>query len=212
MCYSFKAMDLAKRKAIMRQNQLCRNCFIPGHFAKGCMQKSACTVQCYKYKHNSLLHTDEVNRTTNTTPVQEATAPLNTATESSMPAERTNAGGVTLATGAGSHQIYLKVVPVRVRNHGTGESMETYALLDNCSEVSLCSDDLVKKLVLEQFETLYSLSTINKGSSWMKGLEVSLYVESLDGKETIEIDNAWTLKTCGSSLTTQSRIQGNRKR
>ena len=194
VCYSFKAMDLAKRKAIMRQNQLCHNCFIPGHFAKGCMQKSACTVQGCKYKHNSLLHTDEVIRSTNTAPVQEATTPSNTTTESSTtPSESTNAEGVTLATGAGSRQIYLKVVPVRVRNHGTGESMETYALLDNCSDVSLCSDDLVKKLGLEGFETSYSLSTVNKGSSRMKGLEVSLSVESLDGKETIEIDNAWTV-------------------
>ena len=85
VCYSFKAMDLAKRKAIMRQNQVCHNYFIPGHVAKGCMQKSACTVQGCKYKHNSLLHTDEVNRTTNTAPVQEATTPLITARESSTP-------------------------------------------------------------------------------------------------------------------------------
>ena len=52
------------------------------------------------------------------------------------------------ATGAGD-RVCLKVIPVTKGNKVTHTKVETYALLDNCSDVTLCSDGLVSELMMD---------------------------------------------------------------
>ena len=88
----------------------------------------------------------------------------------------------------------LKVIPVTIGNKVTHKKVKTYALLDNCSDVTLCSDGLVSELMLDGEKTEYSLSTVNSESEKMSGLDVSFYIEPIDGTEKIDVDHAWTVK------------------
>ena len=64
-----------------------------------------------------------------------------------------NGNGITVAaTGAGKTRVCLGIVPVKVRGKGNNQIVETYALLDNGSEVTLCHEQLVSKLELDRFE------------------------------------------------------------
>ena len=64
-----------------------------------------------------------------------------------------NGNGITVAaTGAGETRVCLGIVPVKVRGKGNNQIVETYALLDNGSEVTLCHEQLVSKLELDRFE------------------------------------------------------------
>ena len=55
-----------------------------------------------------------------------------------------NGNGVPVAaTGAGERWMCLAIIPVKVRGKGGGKVIETYALLDNGSEVTLCHERLV---------------------------------------------------------------------
>ena len=53
-------------------------------------------------------------------------------------------------TGAGFQCKSLSIVPVKVRSKGEVNEVITYALLDNGSTASFCSEDLLTKLGVEK--------------------------------------------------------------
>ena len=64
-----------------------------------------------------------------------------------------NGNGITAAaTGAAETRVCLGIVPVKVRGKGNNQIVETYALLDNGSEVTLCHEQLVSTLELDRLE------------------------------------------------------------
>ena len=80
-----------------------------------------------------------------------------------------NGNGVAVAaTGAGETQVCLGIIPVKVQGTGGCRVIETYAPLDNGSEVTLCHELLVKELGLdtERFEfTLTGMTGSQKVNS-----------------------------------------------
>lgn len=57
-CEKFKNMNVPERKRVVRDHELCNNCFKPFHVSKDCFGKPC--VRCDK-KHNSLLCTENPN-------------------------------------------------------------------------------------------------------------------------------------------------------
>ena len=217
-CQSFIKKSVDERHMFMRKNGLCNNCAQPGHFGKGCMLHGACT-HC-KGKHNTLLHGERKTQTQSSNPGNHASSqsggssgsqgsqPLHSGTANlttvsqgpstsvNEPSEDTSEKGGTYATSSvspnGASQVNLKVLPVRVVS---GDSCYvTYAMLDDCSDVSLCTDRLVESLGLKGASREYHLTTVN-GEGKHQGKEVSLVIESLDEQEQLHIEKAWTVKT-----------------
>ena len=217
-CQSFIKKSVDERHMFMRKNGLCNNCAQPGHFGKGCMLHGACT-HC-KGKHNTLLHGERKTQTQSSNPGNHASSqsggssgsqgsqPLHSgianlttvsqgpSTSVNEPSEDTSEKGGTYATSSvspnGASQVNLKVLPVRVVS---GDSCYvTYAMLDDCSDVSLCTDRLVESLGLKGASREYHLTTVN-GEGKHQGKEVSLVIESLDEQEQLHIEKAWTVKT-----------------
>ena len=56
----------------------------------------------------------------------------------------------------------LPVVPVKVTGIGREKSLITYAFLDNGSNSTFCTEDLLNELGMRGEETSFSLSTIEK--------------------------------------------------
>ncbi|VDQ08673.1 unnamed protein product [Trichobilharzia regenti] len=84
----------------------------------------------------------------------------------------------------------LGVIPVKVWAHG-GE-IDTYAFLDNGSDVTLVTKDLLSSLGLEGTPSSMTLTTIN-GASQVQGNMCELEVTSMDENEMIRLDRVFAL-------------------
>ena len=76
---------------------------------------------------------------------------------------------VTAATGASERRVCLGVVPLKVRAKGGGRVVETYALLDSGSEVTLCKEQLSLELGSWGLKRDYELQGL-RGPGKLKGM------------------------------------------
>ena len=125
-CSKFRGLSVNKRIEFVKANKLCLNCLVYGHYAQSCYREKHCKIAgCPKsHKHHFMLHMNK--------PKHEQTKN----TPSAMPT-----GDCNLATTAGKGKVCLRILPVRVESESN--SIDTYALLDNGSDVSLCDQRLV---------------------------------------------------------------------
>ena len=104
-----------------------------------------------------------------------------------------NGNGITVAaTGAGETRVCLGIVPAKVRGKGNNQIVETYALLDNGSEVTLCHEQLVSKLELDRERLSFTLSGIT-GSTQMESQVGKLTVMSMDESIAVELPGVRTV-------------------
>ena len=82
---------------------------------------------------------------------------------------------------------------MKVYRSNSDEFVETYALMDNGSEVTLCHEQLAKKLGLVGKKIEYTLTGMT-GSTQVEGTMVSLTVKSMDESTVIELPNVKTVK------------------
>ena len=94
--------------------------------------------------------------------------------------------------GAGADKVSLRIVPVRVRGNQPGKVVETYALLDNGSDVTLCDRRLVDELGITGQPRSFMLTQESKNSE-RSGLEVKLTIDSINGDSSLEVPRAWTV-------------------
>ena len=88
--------------------------------------------------------------------------------------------------------------------------METYALLGNGSDITLCDERLREQLGIEGIQISFFLTTQEKKNSVKNGLEVKLVVETLDGSQEVELHKVWTvdqLNVSSRSIATQEDIE-----
>ena len=95
---------------------------------------------------------------------------------------------------AGSSHEYkaLPVVPVKVKGRGSGEIITTYALLDNVSTSTCCSENLVKKLGVVGPRIQVTLSTIEKDSNPTTCHRVCLEIMDMNEINMIELPEVLT--------------------
>ena len=72
--------------------------------------------------------------------------------------------------------------------------METYALLDNGSDVSLCDEKLIDELGISGVQRHFSLTTQEKRDSPRSGYEVKLIINSIDDESSLEVPKVWTVE------------------
>ena len=110
-----------------------------------------------------------------------------------------------------STRICLRIVPVRVHDNNSGRTLETYALLDNGSDVFLSDSELVKELDLQGERRDFLLTTQEKKDSAKSGLKLKLTISSLDGTSALEIQRVWTvdrLNVLSRSIPRAEDVQG----
>ena len=84
-------------------------------------------------------------------------------------------------------RVCLRVVPVRVQGCSNSRMAETYALLDDGSDVSLCDLQLLEQLGLSGVQRQFTLSTLNTEDHEQSGREVSMQVTSLNTTGSISL-------------------------
>ena len=192
---------------IIRDARLCDNCFKVGHFATGCMQKSGCYIEGCKEKHMTVIHPPERYPPTSqvTHEIHEMKnndANPNNQSHARETAEHTiqnHAIGAGVRNpgrniGAVGTKVRLRIVPVKVQGKQPGQVVETYALLDNGSDVSLCDEKLIDELGISGVQIHFSLTTQEKRDSPRSGYEVKLIINSIDDESSLEVPKVWTVE------------------
>ena len=150
----------------MRDRKLCENCLSYTHFASGCKSLCACSVdQCSISRkrlgslHDALLASfrrrEEENRKQGPS--------VGPSSNLMQPQSDHVVMKSSVSIVGGSHEYKaLPIVPVKVKGRGSGEIITTYALLNNGSTSTWCSESLDKKLGVVGPCVQVSLSTIEK--------------------------------------------------
>ena len=162
----------------MRKAQLCHNCFKYGHIAVGCLARSTCEVQGCKRRHHTLLHPppsqQSVENRTRVS-VEQGTQVSNGTPLSS---------GQTNSTSTGGGKVCLRVVPVKVRSRDADKVVETYALLDSGSDISLCDKTLATdKVEVKRLWTVDRLNASRRKIPSDSGLTLKTKLPSISEKE-----------------------------
>ena len=209
-CEKFKKLSYADRNKLSLDNKLCFKCLSKGHFRDKCPKVTfKCQVQgCNKDTHHTLLHPSPKDKGGNGNNVRSEkgsiSVPLAQA-HNELPTEiqtqdrnRGSVNGVqrasvSVATGAGEKRICLGVVPVKVMAKEGDEIVNTYALLDSGSEISLCTEQICETLGLEGTKVSFGLTGVT-GSMMVEGRVVDLVVMSVDGKVHEELLGVRTVR------------------
>lgn len=86
----------------------------------------------------------------------------------------------------------LPIVPVRVKGRGRYDIITTYALTDNGSTSTWCSEGLAKRLGVAGPRTQLSLSTIEKDSNPTSCFRISLEIMDMNELNMIELPEVLT--------------------
>ena len=99
----------------------------------------------------------------------------------------------SVSIAGGSHECKaLPIVPVKVKGGGSGEIITTYALRDNGSTSTWCSESLAKRLGVAGPRIEVSLSTIEKDSNPTSCHRVCLEIMDMDEINMIELPEVLT--------------------
>ncbi|XP_078384177.1 uncharacterized protein LOC144666660 [Oculina patagonica] len=209
-CGKFKGLTYEEKWKIVQSGGLCNKCLVKGHIAKECPKVNfKCQRPGCGGSHHTLMHRpaagirrdlNSMNRNTASENSNLATAAI--AEQHLQPSQGTaRSGDVTgagdgngiavAATGAGETRVCLGIIPVKVRGKGN-EIIQTYALLDNGSEVTLCHERLANKLELEGERLNFTLTGMT-GSTQMESRVVDLTVMSMDESVVVELPSVKTV-------------------
>ena len=178
-CTEFKDMTVEARRQFVQNHRLCFNCLHSGHIATKCQSSGRCQEKdCHK-NHHTLLHIMSVPMDVNT---------------SDKDSTEVKVVGVN-ATGrrSGDEGVFLQIIPV-VAYGMNGHAVQTFALLDSASEVSLVENNLAIDLGLKGKKKTLKMKTLNSETVHDSRV-VSFTVKGINDSdsEKIHINNAWTV-------------------
>lgn len=137
-CDTFKAMNLADRKHIVKSKNYCANCLHPAHLTKDCNSSFSCST-CGE-RHHTLLHADSNVATNVNACAGNTSTPVSCITNDAV------------------------CMTARVRITGRSDSVITRALLDSGSQINLITKEAVKHLGLEMTSSPMTLQGVGKST------------------------------------------------
>ena len=179
-CSAFRSLSVKDRLKFVQEQRLCVNCFQPGHRGKDCPHSWACNVEGCGLKHNRWLHlpmTSEPAASTvdNKQPAAQLFEPT---TNTSNPNTRKETNVIVASTGVSQGKVALPIKPVLVKG-ANSVCVMAYALHDNGSSGSFCSEGLLKKLGLPAKTVTANLTTVDRKELEVKAKIVDLGLESV---------------------------------
>ena len=218
-CNDFKSMRVPERIKFVADNRLCFNCLKPGHFSSDCRLARTCSVPGCNRKHTKFLHqpTYLADNTTRPSEVLPATSAAISVSEPDAVPTEARSGYTELshaenfgATGAGvgcKGRIALPIVPVTVRAPGSDQCIQTYALLDNGSTNTFCSENLLRQLGVSGRREVLSLTTLEKAKSKAEMCVISLEVSDKENKNVLELPQVYARPVLPISLENMGQVE-----
>ena len=203
-CHLFAGQNPEGRMQMAIKNQLCFVCLQTGHITRDCTNKSKCRARGCGRMHATALHE------ANWEELRESSRKKREAKEQ----EQVTGGIGHHVTGKSSFHIRgskvaLPLLPVRVTSPETGTTVETYALLDSGSNISLCQDWLLKSLGAAGRPEQMKLTTLEKANSQTAARVISLTVTDLSGNNLIRLPQVYSrpnLNLSSDNLVTEDEV------
>ena len=177
-CLAFKALGVAKRWQVAKDNGLCYRCLGVGHTGRGCPRSQPCGVKECKLLHHRLLHRDG-QRTQNPLP-QDAVAHKPGGKQDDSKTEK-----ATLTTG-GSAIISMRVIPVMLT--AGDKQVCVNALLDDASTDSYITERAADELGLVGNTRSLTVSVLNGGTETFTTTPVTMGLSSVAGDVSTTLD------------------------
>jgi hypothetical protein len=188
-CEAFQLQNPDERLETAAGLRLCFACLETGHTTQDCEAKAKCSVNGCRRMHAPLLHAADWKsfRESSQGKREERESP------NDPPQPREGTGHyVSACYHTQGKKIALPLVPVRVTSNKTGKTIDTFALLDSGSSVSLCHEQLLKDLEDPGKPGLLKLTTIEKTSSMWRSRMASITVRDLRGECEVSIPEVYT--------------------
>lgn len=154
-CPQFRKMPITDRSKYVKDNKLCFMCLSNSHISDKCTRTKPC-LKCTG-NHTTLLHRDKSVFTNK----NEASGSNEMTGSSSSDQEAVHSTSCN-SIGNSKCKTLLPIVPVKITNPFTNNSMNVYALLDSGANMSFCSEYLTKQLQVKTSQTKLNLSTLTK--------------------------------------------------
>jgi len=182
-CAGYLRQEPDERLQLAVQRQLCFVCLQTGHITRDCTQKEKCGASGCEQMHSPLLHEADWRKFREGSWNKKRDGPrrVNVRESPSNDAD-SHAAAAFHAIRA---KVALPLLPVRVTSPESGVSVQTYALLDSGSNVTMCSDNLLGRLQTKGRPEGMTLTTLEKSRSQSVAQVVRLIVTSLDGGDEV---------------------------
>jgi hypothetical protein len=170
-CKDYVSKSSEERYGLVMSNRLCLNCLYPRHRVADCTSKNVCKT-CSK-KHHSTLHRNGPGK---------VEAHVNTQVKETVSENVAN----------GVQTVYFQVLPVTVQGQN-GRCINTYAMLDSASDITLINSELAKDLGLKGQPQDLLVDTMGPSFNF-RSMSVSFFVKAARDPDAkpLRVPKAWT--------------------
>ncbi|XP_036329455.1 uncharacterized protein LOC118741564 [Rhagoletis pomonella] len=198
-CKRLIEASVANRWTEVKSRRLCFACLNAGHTTRDCRQRKICgTGGCNRF-HNKLLH--------ETPPVQppvpsssstkNTTQPISTQLSSAPPVnsrQSTDTGAAVLSCAANSKvsKLLFRILPVTV--YGRQRHIDTYALLDEGSSITMIDNTLAEELDLRGQQHNLNVQWFGGHSVQEPATLVGLYISGAGMTKKHKMQNVYAVK------------------
>ncbi len=160
-CNAFRRKSLKEKNEFIREARLCFRCLTANHFAKDCPADIKCN-KCGSDRHLEILHIDK---------------------KETDPDEEVEAKCTAVCEGRKGGRSCSKIVLFDILTNDQNRAERVYGVIDDQSNASMISPDLIKKLDLSGPKEKYLLTTCSVEREVRYGRRITgLLTRSLDGK------------------------------
>ncbi|XP_074636885.1 uncharacterized protein LOC141895039 [Acropora palmata] len=194
-CREFRGKSLEDRLRIVKDKSLCNNCLTIGHFARRCPKDSFCKVEGCRAKHSTFLHPKPTTNSQSQSAGTIADSSDMALSQPDLPHSETAVSSFVNMSSKStiSSAIGLAILPVKVKSPGNPAVVERSTFLDNGSNASFCTKQLLNRLGLEGRQSKISLTTLRGTNESVRCSLVDLQVFDLNEENMIEISSVYSM-------------------
>ena len=187
VCPIFKKKNMEEKYRFLLKENICFGCLEKGHLASSCKNRRTCLV-CNK-KHPTTIHGMNFRR-----PPRTSKDPKKDSTDlsdkpDSKPPKKPEVSNPPVTCGLNKdseRNISMCVVPIILRHELSKSDIVTFAVLDNCSQASFISEEILSMLSIPSETTDLTVDTITSSKT-----EVCHVVSGLKVKGLHSGDGSW---------------------
>lgn len=204
-CFALKKLSYSEKMEALKKKSVCFGCLKIGHRSRDCRARMKCD-QC-NMNHPSILHqsVDQKKDEDKTAQQPEVPGP-STKVVNSCSVESNRSG-----SHIGAGEVFVAIVPVKIKLKGSDNSVITYAAQDPYSTAAFISEKLVRSLGAKGLDTKISLTTMEKKNSTLKTKLVSdLEICDLDENNIVYLRAAYMkteLPVTTEDLVSQEKLE-----
>ncbi|XP_036321563.1 uncharacterized protein LOC118735734 [Rhagoletis pomonella] len=190
-CQRLLEATSADRWKEVKRSRLCFSCLSPGHTTRECRRRKPCHIDGCQRMHHKMLHDND----------QKQMQPAKSVCASpAQPLDVDKKPVLSCSSSANERKLLFRILPVTL--HGGGKTVETYALFDEGSSVTLVDSTISQKLGLNGLKRSFNLQWYGGRATQEPTVVVDLFVSGTGMKKKHKLRNVYSVSNL--NLPTQS--------